>query len=299
MKKQIWRFTPVMTLLMIFSMVFVLGSCRSAKGEGFAIYLTRNDVPPSQMEALSHVDLAGSPLISPADVITYVAQTHELKLTGEAFARIAALEVPTRGKSFMVCVDKAPLYWGAFWTPISSQSFDGVTIWKPFPTEKTGILTLDLGYPASSFYKGQDPRNNPVMLKSLDKAGKLIEQLTLQTIDKLPNSMKTYELYSWSQDDRWHFTLITGTDRDKSNAEIVSSEDFISQAGWVDIHVEGIYALGTVFSKLIRGDGVTWLGAPRSEQTPESGIVFGYPPAADIQSIKQQAEQYGVDLQAP
>ena len=101
------------------------------KGEGFAIYLTRDDIPPEKMEMLSHVEIADQPIISIQDIITYNAQTHEIKLTDAAFERISRLEVPVRGKSFLVCVDKAPVYWGAFWTPISSISFDGVTIWKP------------------------------------------------------------------------------------------------------------------------------------------------------------------------
>jgi hypothetical protein len=83
--------------------------------EGFAIYLTKQDIPPAQMEALSHVKLADQPIISVEDVITYNAQTHELKLTDEAFERISQLDVSTRGKSFIVCVDKQSIYWGAFW----------------------------------------------------------------------------------------------------------------------------------------------------------------------------------------
>lgn len=89
------------------------------KGGDFAIYLTRDDIPPDKMEMLSHVDIADQPIISIQDIITYNAQTHEMKLTDEAFARISNLEVPVRGKSFVVHVDGATIYWGAFWTPIS------------------------------------------------------------------------------------------------------------------------------------------------------------------------------------
>ncbi len=144
------------------------------KYEGFAIYLTRDNIPPEKMEMLSHVDIADQPIISIKDIITYNAQTHEIKLTDEAFERIAQLEVPVRGKSFLVCVNKSPVYWGAFWTSLSSVSFGGVTIWQPLGPQELKIITLELGYPSSSFYNGEDPRNNPVILQSLEKYGKLI-----------------------------------------------------------------------------------------------------------------------------
>ena len=71
------------------------------------------------MEAMSHVDLSEQPIISLEDVITYNAQTHEMRLTSNASERIFELDVPVTGRSFMVCVDKEPIYWGAFWTTIS------------------------------------------------------------------------------------------------------------------------------------------------------------------------------------
>ena len=144
------------------------------QAEGFAIYLTKEDVPPGKMEALSSVAIAAQPVIAIRDIVSYNAQTYQIKLTDEAYARVYQLEVPVRGKTFVVCVDKTPVYWGAFWTPISSLSFDGVTIWKPLGSQESKIITLELGYPAPSFYSGQDPRDNPRVLEALKQAGKLV-----------------------------------------------------------------------------------------------------------------------------
>jgi hypothetical protein len=83
------------------------------------------------------------------------------------------LEVPTSGKSFVVCVDKGAIYWGAFWTPISSQSFNGVTIWVPLFSQQENTIKIELGYPSESYYQGEDPRSNPIIMESLEKAGKL------------------------------------------------------------------------------------------------------------------------------
>ena len=144
--------------------------------EGFAIFLTKEDIPPSHMEDLGHVDIAQQPIISIMDVITYNAQTHEITLTENAFSRIADLEVPVQGRSFIVCVDRSPIYWGAFWTPISSMSFEGVTVWKPLSTQEPRVIILDLGYPSPSFYAGEDPRNTAGVIESLKQAGRLINE---------------------------------------------------------------------------------------------------------------------------
>ncbi|MBN1693022.1 MAG: hypothetical protein JW845_05655 [Dehalococcoidales bacterium] len=145
----------------------------SAASEGFAIYLTRDDIPVSQMEKLSHVVIADEPVISIDDIISYGRQNHEIKLTPDAYERVMSLQVPTSGKSFVVCVNKSPVYWGAFWPPVSSQSFDGVTIWVPSFNIQKNTVKLELGYPSSGFFTGEDPRANPDIMQSLEQAGKL------------------------------------------------------------------------------------------------------------------------------
>jgi hypothetical protein len=145
----------------------------SINSEGFAIYLTRDDIPVSQMEKLSYVSIADEPVISIDDIISYTVRNHEIKLTPEAYERVMALQVPTSGKSFVVCVDRSPVYWGAFWTPLSSQSFDGVTIWVPSFNVRKNTIKLELGYPSSGFFTGEDPRANPDIMQSLEQAGKL------------------------------------------------------------------------------------------------------------------------------
>jgi hypothetical protein len=166
----------VFTSVLIASLLLIsltVGGCTSQKGEGFAIYLTEQDIPVSQMEALSHVEIADEPVISMSDIVSYDWNTHEIELTAEAYERVNSFTIPTSGKSFVVCIDRNPIYWGAFWTPISSQSFDGVTIWVPSFSEKENTIKLELGYPSAGFYSGEDPRSNPEILQSLEQAGKL------------------------------------------------------------------------------------------------------------------------------
>ncbi len=285
----------VLFAVTIFSILLIAGGCTSPDHEGFAIYLTKDDIPPAQMAALSHIDIAEQPVIGMTDIITYNAQTHELKLTASAYEAISKLEVPVRGKSFVVCVDRNPVYWGAFWTPVSSIPFNGVTIWKPLSMGDTHIIRLELGYPSPSFYGGEDPRNNPEVMKSLEQAGKLINRLSITAIAKLPHSMKGYELYSWLEDGQWHFTLITGTNRNKTPEEIISREDLISEAGWVKIHVVGVDAIKAVLTKFHEGEEISWLAGMR-EQADPTIVNIQFPPETTVNNIKEHAKQCGLNF---
>ena len=142
-------------------------------GEGFAIYLTDPEVRPDQLAVLSHLELADEPILAADDINSYAWDTHELTLTAAAVERLLALKVPTSGKSFAVCVDGAPVYAGAFWAGYSSQSFDGVVIDPILVTVERPVIQIRLGYPAPDFFRGQDPRADPLIRQALERAGKL------------------------------------------------------------------------------------------------------------------------------
>ena len=107
--------------------------------------------------------------------------------------------------------------------------------------------------------------------------------------------MKGYELYSWMADNQWHFTLITGTNRNKTVDEIISTDNFISEAGWIKIQVVGIDALKTVLSKVPKDAYITWLGGPRGAD--QEGVNFSLPPSVVIDQVKALAAQFGWILQ--
>jgi len=296
--------TPIIIGIVLVLGILVSSICINSEGEGsgegevegggFAIYLTKQDIPPAQMEALSHVAIAERPIIAISDIITYDAQEHELRLTASAFERISQLDVPTGGKSFIVCVNNTPIYWGAFWVMWSSLSFDGVTIWKPLSLEEPHAIRLELGYPSSALYIGEDPRSNPVVIESLEQAGKLINKLSITSIEKLPRSFKGYELYSWEEEGQWHFTLITGTNRIKTIEEITSKGDFISETGWVKIQVVGADAIKDVLSRLPEGESVFWCDELHIGQSTETDLQL--PPEQIADAIEEYAKQCGLDF---
>jgi len=138
----------------------------SEESRGFAIYLVADE---------STAVCEGTPILSLDDIRTYDWDTHAMTLTGAAHARLGRLNVPVApGVPFVACVDDEPIYTGAFWTPLSSASSDGIVI-EVLPTTENRPLRIQLGYPeAPELFTGADLRGDPRIFQSLEAAGKLL-----------------------------------------------------------------------------------------------------------------------------
>jgi hypothetical protein len=126
-------------------------------------------------------------------------------------------------------------------------------------------------------------------------SGVLASSIGATSIEKLPRSLKGYELYSWSEDSQWHFTLITGTNRLKTIEEIVSEGAPISENVWVRIHVVGVDAIKDVLSRLPEGEAVFWCDELHVGQSMETDLELPSEQIAD--SIEEYAEQCGLDFE--
>jgi hypothetical protein len=96
-------------------------------------------------------------------------------LTPEAYDRVRAifsLPVEVGGMPFVVIANGERIYGGAFWTPLSSLSYNGVIILQPFEPDANEIV-LELGYPAREAFTGPDPRGDARVMQALERAGKL------------------------------------------------------------------------------------------------------------------------------
>ena len=168
--------------ILIFSssliILVLLSACHPISKTAFAIYLLDN-------EDLSGVDILGKdiagltpqddPLISEQDILSYDPTSHTIELTSAAYQRVQAIfPLPVRvdGIPFVVYAAGEPIYAGAFWTPLSSLSYNGIVILEPMDPQSNSIR-IDLGYPGPDFYLGDDPRDNPRVVSSLRAAGKL------------------------------------------------------------------------------------------------------------------------------
>ena len=118
----------------------------------------------------------------------------------------------------------------------------------------------------------------------------------ISTTPPLPSSVKGYELYSWREGDDWYFTLITGTNRSKTSAEIGSQVEIIDENGWVKITVLGLQELELVLDRLPRSEQILWLDGTRLEIPQESPII-ALPPDHIVEQVTQYSSQKGLNLQ--
>ena len=91
-----------------------------------------------------------------------------------------------------------------------------------------------------------------------------------------PESMKGYELYSWQDGDQWNFSLLVGTNREKTLEEIKAA----------DATLLGVDALTTALEQMPAGQYITW----------SSRESLTFPPEGIIEQVKQISEDRGLIL---
>ncbi len=94
------------------------------------------------------------------------------------------------------------------------------------------------------------------------------------TASPLPESMKGYELYSWEENGQWRFSLLVGTNREKTIDEIKSADTVLPD---VDM-------LTSTLEKIPSGQFVTW----------SSRETLSFPPDDVIQQIEQACKDAGL-----
>lgn len=113
------------------------------------------------------------------------------------------------------------------------------------------------------------------------------------SITPLPPSFKGYELYSWQDGGDWYFTLITGTNRTKTIAEITSQVNVIGDDGWLKITVLGIDELLALLERLPPSEHVFWLDGRRIDEP--GGLIF--PQNGDVDLVRQHSQRIGIELE--
>jgi len=148
------------------------------EGEPFALYLLGDPQitgPDIKNYDLDQLPLAGEALITTEYLMSYDWDNHGMNLSPFAYQQLLAIfsgGMPSSGVPFVIMAYEEPIYAGAFWTLLSSLSFDGVTILQPSdPAGQTLYITL--GYPNEDYFTGEDPRDNPRLQQALEDAGKL------------------------------------------------------------------------------------------------------------------------------
>jgi hypothetical protein len=109
--------------------------------------------------------------------------------------------------------------------------------------------------------------------------------------------MKGYELYSWKSGRAWRFTLITGTNRLKTLAEISSPESIVED-DWIKITVEGVPDLKAALDRLPSGTQVFWSGARRLESGSTTWQIDPrVPPQRLVKEVRSHCAELGIQLE--
>jgi hypothetical protein len=93
---------------------------------------------------------------------------------------------------------------------------------------------------------------------------------------RLGESMKGYELYSWQEGSQWTFSLLVGTNREKTLEEIKSAEILLS----------GVVELKSVLETIPSGQYITW----------SLRETLSFPPDDLLKQIEQTCEDQGLIL---
>jgi hypothetical protein len=96
------------------------------------------------------------------------------------------------------------------------------------------------------------------------------------SVTPFPESMKGYELYSWRDGNQWNFSLLVGTNREKTLDEIKDTKTVL----------RGVDALTSVLEQMPEGQYITW----------SSRETLSFPPDDIIEQVKQSCEDKGLIL---
>jgi hypothetical protein len=155
--------------------LLIIPGCVLTEKNQVNIYLLEDEAAYKNESArMFMVPLVSTPIISNSDIVTYDSEQHQIELTPSSFEKLKNIGVPVNGgRSFIVCVGIVRVYMGALWSPLSSISSEGVIIQQPLSDDSNNHITIQLGYPNESFFRGNDPRSDNRIMQALKNTGKL------------------------------------------------------------------------------------------------------------------------------
>ena len=96
------------------------------------------------------------------------------------------------------------------------------------------------------------------------------------TVTPFPESMKGYELYSWQEGNQWNFSLLVGTNREKTLDEIKEAKTIL----------RGVDALTFALEQMPAGQYISW----------SSRETLSFPPDDITEQIEKVCTDQGLIL---
>lgn len=114
--------------------------------------------------------------------------------------------------------------------------------------------------------------------------------------EKYPLAGKGYELLTWQKDGQWVYTLLAGTNRQKSFDEILAAENVITATEIIKVSVIGPDDFKELLTHLPKGEFITWGGMDLSGEVPAGTVYFSYPPDDTIKALVDYSKSLGINL---
>jgi hypothetical protein len=107
---------------------------------------------------------------------------------------------------------------------------------------------------------------------------------------------KGYELLTWQKDGQWVFTLLAGTNRQKSFDEILTAENTYSSTEILKVTVIGEEEFKKLLGHLSKSEWITWGGMDLAGEVPAGTVYFSYPPEEMINDLIDYSRTLGITL---
>jgi len=114
--------------------------------------------------------------------------------------------------------------------------------------------------------------------------------------EKYPLAFKGYELLSWQKDGEWVFTLLAGTNRQKSFNEILNAENTFTSTEIIKVSVIGADSFKELVNHLPKGEWITWGGMVLQGEVSPSTLYFTYPPDEIVDELIKYCKERGITL---
>lgn len=169
------------------------------------------------------------------------------------------------------------------------------TDWSPINDNQTPKPTASVTY---TLEQQKTVQFTPTITPGVKETATPLPTLDLNKFpNPLPEAVKGYELVSWQTGEDWNFTLITGTNRQKSFDELMDPDSQVSTDGFVKITISGVEGIKQVLAMLPAKTEVFWSGMDLSGQVPEGTLYFAYPEKIVKDDLINFAAKHNVKLE--
>jgi len=165
------------------------------------------------------------------------------------------------------------------------------------PATSSNRSPINNATPPSPSAANQTPEKTPIVITPNSDTPAPLPTLDWNIFpNEFPKSLKGYEIMSWQVGEIWNFTLVSGTNREKSFEELLSPDSFVDETGFLKVTVSGFEQIKEVINRLPEDSEVFWGGIDLSGQVTAGTPYFSFPPQSEMDDLIAYAKDNGVTI---